>query len=65
MPRTTDRKVEPKAMISELTKRGRKFERPAITMLFARATRSQALAAGGRLAMYSGVCRVRVVNRLQ
>ena len=34
-------------------------------MLFSRALRSQALSAGGRLAMYSGVCRERVVNRLQ
>jgi hypothetical protein len=64
VPRKTARKVEPKAMISELTKRGRKFDGPAITMLRLRVTSSQVPPAGSE-AMISGVCRVRVVNRLQ
>ncbi len=65
MPRNTAQKVEPKAMISELTKRGRKFDGPAITMLRLRVVSSQKLVAGGSELMYSGVWRVRVVNRLQ
>ncbi len=65
MPRKTARKVEPKAMMIELMKRGTKFDGPAITMLRLRASLSHQAVAGGRLAMYSGVCRVRVVKRLQ
>ena len=65
MPRKTAQKVEPKAMISELTKRGRKLDGPAITMLRLRVVSSQNVAAGGSELMYSAVCRVRVVNRLQ
>ncbi len=52
-------------MISELTKRGRKLDGPAITMLRLRVTSSQNVVAGGSASMYSGVCRVRVVKRLQ
>ena len=52
-------------MSSELMKRGWKFDGPAVTMLRRRATRSQTPLAGGSVAMYSGVWRERVVNRLQ
>ena len=48
MPRNTAQKVEPKAMISELTKRGRKLDGPAITMLRLRVVSSQKPVAGGR-----------------
>ena len=65
MPSSTDSAVEPKAMTSELTKRGTKLDGPAITMLRERAISSHRLAAGGRVAMYSGVWRERVVKRLQ
>ena len=51
-------------MISELMKRGTTFDGPAITMLRERTSLSYQVVAGGRLAMNSGVCRVRVVNRL-
>ena len=65
MPRKTARKVEPKAMMSELMKRGTTLDGPAITMLRERTSSSHQVAAGGSAAMYSGVWRVRVVNRLQ
>jgi hypothetical protein len=52
-------------MISELMKRGMKFDGPATTMLAARADWSQVLVAGGRLLRYSSVWRERVVKRLQ
>ena len=64
-PKPTDRNVEPKAMMSELTNRGTKLDLPATTMLSARATLSHLSVASGNVAMYSGVCRERVVNRLQ
>ncbi len=65
MPRNTAQKVEPKAMTNELMKRGTKLDGPAITMLRLRVTSSQKFAAGPSELMYSGVWRVRVVNRLQ
>ena len=65
VPRKTARKVEPKAMMIELVKRWTTFDGPAITMLRERTTRSHSVSAGGSAAMYSGVCRVRVVKRLQ
>ena len=53
-------------MMSELMKRGTKFDGPAITML---RERDELVVPGRRPAagssMYSGVCRVRVVKRLQ
>ena len=64
MPRKVARIVEPKPMISELRNRGTTFDGPAMTMLRERTSRSYQLVAGGRLAMNSGVCRVRMVNRL-
>jgi hypothetical protein len=51
-------------MTSELMKRGTTFEGPAITMSCLRTSLSYQVVAGGRLAMKSGVCRVRTVNRL-
>ena len=50
-------------MTIELVKRGTKFDGPAITMLRERTSLSYQAVAGGRLAMYSGVCRERVVKR--
>ncbi len=50
MPGSTASTVEPKAIISELTKRGRKFEGPAITML----SLARHLVAGARSAGGSG-----------
>ena len=52
-------------MISELTKRGTKLDGPAITMLRERASSSHTPSPAAALSMYSGVCRVRVVKRLQ
>jgi len=43
--------VEPKAITSELKKRGTKFDGPATTMLRARAILSHTFVGGGRLAM--------------
>ena len=51
-------------MISELRYRWPNFDGPAITMLRERTSSSYQLCALGRLAMYSGVCRLRVVKRL-
>ena len=51
-------------MMSELMKRGTTFDGPAITMLRERTSLSYQLVAGGRLAMNSGVWRVRMVKRL-
>ncbi len=51
-------------MISEFRKRGTTFDGPAMTMLRERTSLSYQAVAGGRLAMKSGVCRVRMVNRL-
>src|SRR5260221_6512124 len=62
---TTDKAVEPNAMMSELMKRGGKLEGPTTTMLLTRACASQTPVAGGNWATYSGVCRECVVNRLQ
>src|SRR5437762_2855035 len=64
-PSSTESAVEPNEMITELTKRGMKFDGPATTMLRARATLSQMLVGGGSAARYSGVCREMVVKRLQ
>src|ERR1700739_1336509 len=63
-PKNTGRNVEPKPMISELTKRGTTFDGPAITMSCWRTSLSYQVVAGGSLAMKSGVWRVRTVNRL-
>src|SRR6516162_8429823 len=63
VPRNTARKVEPKPITSELTKRGSTFDGPAITMLRERTSRSYQVSGAGRLARNSGVCRVRVVKR--
>ena len=46
MPRVTARKVEPKAMISEFTKRGQYFDGPTITMERSRAIWSQTVCGG-------------------
>src|SRR4029077_6367100 len=64
VPRTTARKVEPNPMMIELIYRGRYFDGPAITMFRDRTRRSYQVVGGGSVAMNSGVCRVRVVNRL-
>jgi len=64
VPRHTARKVEPNPITIELMKRGTTFEGPAITMLRERTSRSYQVCGGGRLARNSGVCRVRVVNKL-
>src|SRR5439155_21829950 len=64
-PSTTDSAVEPNAMISELTKRGTKFDAPTTTMLLVRANASQMPDVGGNCAMYSGDCRERGAKRLQ
>ena len=50
-------------MMMELVKRWTTFDGPAITMFRERTSLSYQAVAGGRLAMYSGVCRVRVVKR--
>ena len=52
-------------MMIEFQKRGMKFDSETTTMLRSRAICSQVPLGGGRLARYSGVCRERVVNRLQ
>src|SRR5919198_1126620 len=52
-PSTTESAVEPNAMMSELTKRGWKFDGPTSTMLLWRARRSHTPAGGGSFAMYS------------
>src|SRR5258708_33913509 len=64
VPKHTARKVEPKPITIELTKRGTTLEGPPITMLRERTRRSYQVCGGGRLARNSGVCRERVVNRL-
>src|SRR4030081_214406 len=64
-PSTTESAVEPNAMMSEFTKRGLKLDAPTATMLLERARESQVPDDGGSCAMYSGVCRERVKNRLQ
>ena len=51
-------------MMIELMKRSTTFDGPAITMLRERTSLSYQVVAGGSAAMYSGVCRVRVVKRL-
>ena len=51
-------------MTSELTKRGTTFDGPAITMLCERTSLSYHVVAGGRLAMKSGVCRVRIGEQI-
>ncbi len=58
-PSNTESAVEPKAMMSEFTKRGRKLEGPTSTMLLERARVSHVPVDGGSCAMYSGVCRER------
>ena len=64
VPKHTARKVEPKPITIEFTKRGTTFDGPPITMLRERTRRSYQVCGGGRLARNSGVCRERVVNRL-
>ena len=64
VPKHTARKVEPKPMTIEFTKRGITFDGPPITMLRERTRRSYQVCGGGKLARNSGVCRERVVNRL-
>ena len=65
MPRNTASAVEPKAITIEFQNRGTNFDSDTTTMLRARAIDSQVPEGGGRLARYSGVCRERVVKRLQ
>ena len=50
-------------MISQIRKRGRKFDEPAITMLRLHVVSSQKLTAGGSELMYSDVCHVHIMNR--
>ena len=52
-------------MIIELVKRGMTLDGPAITMFRVRTSLSHSFVAGGKAAMYSGVWRVRVKDRLQ
>src|SRR5262245_26541123 len=63
-PRSTESAVEPNAMMSELMKRGWKFDGATSTMLFWRASRSQTPVGAGSLAMYSSVWRERALNKL-
>src|SRR6185295_15210318 len=65
VPRNTARNVEPKPMTKEFIIRPGVLDGPAITKPRSRAILSHSSVAGGRLAIYSGVCRERKVNRLQ
>src|SRR4026209_1462087 len=63
VPSDTARNVEPNAITRELRKRSPYFDGPAMTIPRERTSLSHQVSAGGRLWMYSGVCRLRVVNR--
>ena len=62
MPRNTDRKVEPKPMITEFMNRSPKRDGPAIASPLS-CTISSYQVSGGLVSKYSADCRIWVVKR--